>query len=133
MKWVFATTILLVVLAMVAAFGVPDVDMDAWAVRDEDGSWLLEGHMPIPELKARLDIDAFPDEDRGRYNTLAGLLMAESGHLPGVGERITCAGKVVEKLERAGRRCVRPPPDVRGRGAWRAAPVRSRGASPLPA
>lgn len=29
MKWVFATTILLVVLAMVAAFGVPDVDMDA--------------------------------------------------------------------------------------------------------
>ena len=24
-----------------------------------------------------------------------------------MGERITCAGKVVEKLERAGRRCVR--------------------------
>ncbi|HRA69073.1 MAG TPA: hypothetical protein PL187_23805 [Caldilinea sp.] len=29
MKWVFATMILLVAMAMVAAFGVPDVDMDA--------------------------------------------------------------------------------------------------------
>jgi putative hemolysin len=82
----------------------PDVDMDAWAVRDEDGSWLLEGHMPIPELKARLDIDAFPDEDRGRYNTLAGLLMAEWGNLPEVGQAIVCAGWVFEVLAMEGRR-----------------------------
>jgi len=78
--------------------------MDAWAVRDEDGSWLLEGHMPIPELKARLDIDAFPDEDRGRYNTLAGLLMAEWGNLPEVGQAIVCAGWVFEVLAMEGRR-----------------------------
>ena len=39
-------------------------------------SWLLDGLMPVSELKARLDIDELPQEDRGRYNTLAGLLMA---------------------------------------------------------
>jgi putative hemolysin len=47
-----------------------------------DGSWDLDGLMPVGELKARLDIDELPQEDRGRYNTLAGLLMAVSGQLP---------------------------------------------------
>ena len=28
--------------------------------------------MPVAELKARLDIDELPDEDKGRYNTVAG-------------------------------------------------------------
>ena len=46
---------------------------------------------PVGELKARLDIEELPQEDRGRYNTLAGLLMAVSGELPAVGERIECA------------------------------------------
>lgn len=60
--------------------------------RSYDGSWALDGLMPAGELKARLDIeDDLPDEDRGRYNTLAGLLMAVSGELPEVGERIECA------------------------------------------
>ncbi|MFZ3128871.1 MAG: transporter associated domain-containing protein, partial [Rhodoferax sp.] len=54
-------------------------------------SWLLDGLMPVGELKARLDIDELPQEDRGRYNTLAGLLMAVSGHMPAVGECIECA------------------------------------------
>jgi putative hemolysin len=46
--------------------------------------------MPVAELKARLGIDTLPQEDRGRYNTLAGLLMAVSGELPSVGESIEC-------------------------------------------
>ena len=48
--------------------------------------------MPVAELKARLDIaQDLPHEDRGRYNTLAGLLMTVSGHMPAVGETIVCA------------------------------------------
>jgi putative hemolysin len=46
--------------------------------------------MPLGELKSRLDMEDLPAEDRGRYNTLAGLLMSISGHLPSVGERISC-------------------------------------------
>jgi putative hemolysin len=78
---------------------------DAWATRREDGSWLLDGLMPVSELKARLDLRAeLPDEDRGRYNTLAGLLMAVSGHLPVVAERIECAGWVFEVVDLDGKR-----------------------------
>ena len=77
---------------------------EAWATQREDGSWLLDGTMPVSELKARLDIRELPDEDRGRYNTLAGLLMAETGHLPAVGERIECAGWLFEVVDLDGRR-----------------------------
>ena len=82
----------------------PGAAIDAWAVQREDGSWLLEGLVPVAELKARLDIRDLPEEDRGRYNTLAGLLMAESGRLPEVGERIACAGWIFEVLDLDGKR-----------------------------
>ena len=77
---------------------------EAWATRREDGSWLLDGVMPVDEVKARLDLDELPDEDRGRYNTLAGLLMALTGHLPKLGERISHQGWVFEVIDLDGRR-----------------------------
>jgi putative hemolysin len=68
----------------------PDRQTQAWAIRQADGTWLLDGLMPVGELKARLGIDELPYEERGRYNTLAGLLMAVCGHLPVAGESISC-------------------------------------------
>jgi putative hemolysin len=82
----------------------PRTKADAWATQREDGSWLLDGVMPVSELKARLDIDELPDEDRGRYNTVAGLLMAISGHLPVVGEKISCESWLFEVLDLDGKR-----------------------------
>jgi putative hemolysin len=82
----------------------PSSKHDAWATPRDDGSWLLDGLMPINELKARLDLDELPMEDRGRYNTLAGLLMAVSGHLPAIGEKITCEGWLFEVLDLDGKR-----------------------------
>ncbi|MDR0203694.1 MAG: hemolysin family protein [Delftia acidovorans] len=82
----------------------PVTEAEAWAMQREDGSWLLDGLMPISELKARLDIRDLPDEHRGRYNTVAGLLMAESGHLPILGERVSCAGWIFEVIDLDGKR-----------------------------
>ncbi len=76
----------------------------AWAVQREDGSWLLDGLMPVAELRARLGVKEFPAEDRGRYNTLAGLLMAVSGHMPVTAERIECAGWLFEVVDLDGKR-----------------------------
>jgi putative hemolysin len=59
---------------------------DAWAVQREDGSWLLDGLIPIPELKDRLELKAVPDEDKGRYHTLSGLIMWLLGRLPKTGD-----------------------------------------------
>ncbi|MBH1963898.1 MAG: HlyC/CorC family transporter [Comamonadaceae bacterium] len=82
----------------------PDAHMDAWAIPSADGSWTLDGLMPVGELKARLDIKDLPQEDKGRYNTLAGLLLSVAGHLPPVGEQIECAGWIFEVRELQGRR-----------------------------
>lgn len=65
---------------------------DAWARKGPDGVWELDGLMPVAELRARLGIRELPDEDRGRYNTVAGLLIFVAGHLPEVDEEIDCEG-----------------------------------------
>ena len=82
----------------------PGAQIDAWATERDDGSWLLDGLMPVSELKVRLKIDELPEEDRGRYNTVAGLLMSVSGHLPAVAECIECAGWRFEVLDLDGKR-----------------------------
>ena len=82
----------------------PGAEFDAWATPRDDGSWLLDGLMPVNELKARLDIRELPGEDKGRFNTLAGLLMSVSGHLPVVAEQIGCAGWIFEVVELDGKR-----------------------------
>jgi putative hemolysin len=82
----------------------PVAQVDAWATPREDGSWLLDGLMPVSELKARLAIRELPEEERGRYTTVAGLLLAVSGHLPHVGEYIDSAGWRFEVVDIDGRR-----------------------------
>lgn len=82
----------------------PSAKTEAWAVQRDDGSWLLDGMMPVSELKARLDLEELPLEERGRYNTVAGLLMAVSGHLPVTAEKINCEGWCFEVVDLDGRR-----------------------------
>ena len=70
------------VLEAITGEFTPESGNDAWAVRREDGSWLMDGLIPVPEIKDRLEIKDLPEEDRGRYNTLAGMIMLLLGRLP---------------------------------------------------
>jgi putative hemolysin len=40
------------------------------AVQREDGSWLLEGLLPVDELKERFNLGPLPGEEQGAYQTL---------------------------------------------------------------
>lgn len=60
----------------------------SWAFQRDDGSWLIDGLIPLHELKDRLTLDTVPDEDRGRYHTLGGMLMFLTGRLPQTGDRV---------------------------------------------
>ncbi len=82
----------------------PGAQVDAWATRRDDGSWLIDGVMPVAELKARLDIKELPEESRGRYNTVAGLLQSVSGRLLQTGDRVECAGWAFEVVDLDGKR-----------------------------
>ncbi|HPU51435.1 MAG TPA: hemolysin family protein [Burkholderiaceae bacterium] len=65
---------------------------DAWAMQREDGSWLLDGLIPLPELKDRLGLSALPEEDKGRYQTLSGMTMLLLGRVPSTGDRVEWGG-----------------------------------------
>jgi putative hemolysin len=55
-------------------------------VQRKDGSWIIDGMLPIDELKAEFDIDAFPEEEKGAYRTLGGFCMRQLGSIPRVGD-----------------------------------------------
>ena len=82
----------------------PDAQIDAWATQRPDGSWLIDGVMPVSELKARLNIRELPEESKGRYNTVAGLLQSVSGHLLKTSERVECSGWQFEVVDLDGKR-----------------------------
>ena len=82
----------------------PDAQIDAWATERADGSWLIDGVMPVSELKARLDIKDLPEENKGRYNTVAGLLQTVSGRLLKISEQVDCAGWQFEVVDLDGKR-----------------------------
>jgi putative hemolysin len=89
--------------AIAGEFAVPAGD-EGWAVRRADGSWLLDGLIPATELKDRLELAELPDEDRGRYNTLAGMIMLLLGRLPRTADRVQWGGWRFEVVDLDGKR-----------------------------
>ncbi|WP_295503750.1 hemolysin family protein [Limnohabitans sp. Rim8] len=88
----------------------------SWAVQRDDGSWLLDGHIPVPELKDRLGLEEVPEEERGRYHTLSGMIMLLTGTLPKVADAVQWEGWKLEIVDMDGRAidkvlAVRLPPE----------------------
>jgi putative hemolysin len=77
---------------------------DAWAVRREDGSWLLDGLIPIPELNDRLGLPEADQEERVHYQTLAGLVMWALGRVPQTGDAAVWRGWRLEVVDMDGKR-----------------------------
>ena len=77
---------------------------DAWAVQREDCTWLFDGLIPVPELKDRLELKDLPEEGRGRYNTLAGMIMLLLGRLPQTTDSVEWEGWRFEVVDLDGKR-----------------------------
>ncbi|MGF1735474.1 hemolysin family protein [Photobacterium satsumensis] len=65
---------------------------DIWSVENDDGSWSMDGLIPILVLKDLLEIDALPDEILHGYHTLNGMLMWSLSRLPAIGDIIELEG-----------------------------------------
>lgn len=81
-----------------------------------DGSWLLDGLLPVEDLKDLLDIKDLPEEEEGHYQTLGGFIMAHLGRIPAAADRFEWGGFGFEVMDMDGRRVdkvlVKPvPPD----------------------
>lgn len=89
--------------AITGEFASPG-DEDSWALQREDGSWLLDGLIPIPELKDRLHLISVPEEDKARYQALSGMLMLLLGRMPQTGDIIEWENWKLEVVDMDGKR-----------------------------
>jgi putative hemolysin len=72
--------------------------------RSEDGSWLLDGLLPVDQLKEVLGIQSLPAEAGRHYQTLGGLVTTHLGRIPRPGEKLILEGLVFEVLKMDGHR-----------------------------
>ena len=71
------------------------------AVEREDGSWLLDGSLPVEAAGRVLGVEDMRPDD---YATLAGMIIEELGHIPTPGESVTLHGWCFEVVDLDGRR-----------------------------
>ena len=74
------------------------------AVQREDGSWLLDGMLPVDEFFELFDIDELPGEHRGSYQTLGGFVMTHLGRIPAAAEHFEWEGMRFEVMDMDGNR-----------------------------
>lgn len=70
-------------------------------VTRDDGSLLIDGHLPISELQRALGRD---DMMSGDYHTVAGFVLARLGRIPQAGDHLTWRNLRFEVLDMDGRR-----------------------------
>jgi len=73
------------------------------AVRRSDGSWLIDGRLPVHDVLATLGI-VVGDEELPDVHTAAGLVMATLDRLPKLGESIEWLGWRLEVVDMDGQR-----------------------------
>lgn len=81
-----------------------DSPEEALAVRRADGSWLLDGLLPIDEMKDKLLIQALPLEDLGNFNTVGGFVITSLGRIPRKSEQFQYNGWNFEVVDVDGNR-----------------------------
>jgi len=90
--------------AIVGDVELPQAGEEPEVVQRADGSFLLGGMLQLDELKAVLDVDAFPDEEKGYFETLGGMVMTELGRIPSAGDAYEWNGFRFEVVDMDGRR-----------------------------
>ena len=86
---------------------VPDLHKpaeEAPIVRRADGSWLVDGLLAADDFKARLGLRKLPNEPRGDYQTVAGLVIDQLGRIPTTGDCFEWEGFFFEVLDMDGHR-----------------------------
>ncbi|MEO1069929.1 MAG: transporter associated domain-containing protein, partial [Cyanobacteria bacterium J06638_6] len=91
-----------VVEAIIGALpSLEDTD-EPMVVQREDGSWLLDGLLPIDDLKVLLNRRQLVADDS--YQTLAGFIIHQMGRIPTAGDFVEWEGLRFEVVDMDGRR-----------------------------
>lgn len=73
-------------------------------VRREDGSWLLDGMLPVEDFFDLLDINELPGRTKGNYHTMGGFVITHLGRIPQSADYFELAGFRFEVMDMDGNR-----------------------------
>ena len=89
---------------LVGALPTRERPIESMMARRDDGTWLLDGMLPLDELKELFKITKLPGEKAGGYTTLGGLVMGALQRVPVEGDSFEAAGLRFEVVDMDGRR-----------------------------
>lgn len=72
---------------------------EAMIVQREDGSWLVDGMLPVEELRELLTVEELPEEERENYQTAGGFITSYLERIPAVSEFFVWNGWRFEVLD----------------------------------
>ncbi len=90
--------------AMGGPIGEAEDDNNAPVVERPDGSFLLDGSLPVEDLREIIGGGRLPDEDEHDFHTTAGMVIAHFGRIPYVGEYFDWAQWRIEVVDLDGPR-----------------------------
>ncbi len=76
--------------------GVP---AEPQVVRREDGSWLLDGRLPIDEFRDLFGNREMPEHEKDNYQTLAGFVLTRLGRIPSAADHFEWNGLRFEVMD----------------------------------
>ena len=77
---------------------------DQWAIQRDDGSWLLDGQIPMTELALHLRLDWPAPDDDGDFETISGLIHWRLGRIPRTADSLSWQGWRFEVIDMDGNR-----------------------------
>jgi putative hemolysin len=93
-----------IVEAIVGDIPSSDELADPEIVQREDGSWLLDGLLPIDEFKDIFHLRRLSEGEGVNYQTLGGFIVFQLGHIPSVAEYFEWVGMRFEVMDMDGNR-----------------------------
>jgi len=107
--------------ALVGDIATPGEDEDPPVVTRDDGSWLIDGMVPVDEVKDVIKLKHLPGEETGDFQTLGGFMMAQVNRVPRVADHFMVEGFRFEVVDMDARRVDRvlivPPKGTERRAA----------------
>ncbi|MEH2354334.1 hemolysin family protein [Nostoc sp.] len=74
------------------------------AVQREDGSWLLDGMLPVEEFLELFGMEEWESEERGSYQTLGGFVITHLGRIPAAADHFEWHSMRIEVMDMDGNR-----------------------------
>jgi putative hemolysin len=88
--------------AIVGALPIPGEELLLRITPREDGSWLVDGRLPVDEFTEFFRLDELPGQVQGAYETMGGFMMTHLGRIPAAADHFVWNGLRFEVVDMDG-------------------------------